>query len=159
MFDYNVWVLEKVWACVDQLTDEQFCLETGFSQGSIRNQLVHVISATRRWVDRLRMLPARPHLEPGAFQAKDTLGKEWGLFWVEARAYIESLNDESMLESIRWGIPSRQLSAETPRREILLHLANHATDHRAQILAAIDFFFHKESVEQDLIFFLTETQP
>ena len=159
LFGYNVWAFDKVWDCIGQLTDEQFCLDTGFSHGSIRSQMVHVISATRRWLDRLRELPARPHLDSASFQGKDDLKKEWGFFLKEMRAYIESLDEASLLEPIRWEIPSRQLSAETPRLEILLHLANHATDHRAQILAAIDLYFHKETAEQDLIFYLIETQP
>jgi uncharacterized damage-inducible protein DinB len=159
LFDYNAWAFEKVWECIGQLTDEQFCLDTGFSQGSIRSQMVHVINATRRWLDRLQELPARPHLESNSFQGNDDLKKEWGLFLQEMRDYIDSLDEASLLETVRWEIPSRQLSAETTRREILLHLANHATDHRAQILAAIDLYFHKETAEQDLIFYLIETQP
>jgi len=159
LFGYNMWAFEKVWACISQLSDEQFCLDTGFSHGSIRSQMVHVISATLRWLDRLRELPARPHLEPASFQGKDDLKKKWELFLLEVRDYIDSLDEASLLEAVRWEIPSRQLSARNTRREILLHLANQATDHRAESLASIDLYFHKETAEQDLIFYLIETQP
>ncbi len=54
MFEYNVWAFDLVWDCVEELSDEQFCQEVDYSRGSIRNQMVHVISTCERWFERIQ---------------------------------------------------------------------------------------------------------
>ena len=44
----------------------------------------------------------------------------------------------------------------TGRREVLLHMVNHGTDHRAQILARLHEL-GAETVEQDLMLYLWES--
>ena len=70
--------------------------------------------------------------------------------------YLDSLTQEQLDENVDWELPARGLKSENPRWELLLHLANHATDHRAQILAMLHHHFHVPTIEQDMIFYLTE---
>jgi len=50
------------------------------------------------------------------------------------------------------------MDAENTRWEILLHVASHATDHRAQILAMLNQRFGVQTMEQDLLFYLLEAK-
>ena len=63
-----------------------------------------------------------------------------------------------MNEVIHWELSERGFKAENHCWEILLHAANHGTDHRAQILAILNQHFGIETVEQDMIIFLAERQ-
>ena len=45
LFDYSSWANEKFFEVISQLTDEQFIQPVAGSYGSIRNTLVHVLSA------------------------------------------------------------------------------------------------------------------
>jgi len=155
LFDYNIWSFNKVWSCVDQLTDEEFCRETGYSHGSVRNQMVHVISSTRRWFDRMQSRSPRPHLDHAAFPTIDEVKKVWSAFLSDFHKFIHAVSEESLSLTMDWEIASRGLWSSNPQWEILLHVFNHLTDHRAQILAMLDLVFHKETVEQDLVFFRT----
>jgi uncharacterized damage-inducible protein DinB len=53
VFEYGYRAFDKVWECVLQMNDERFVQEPGYSRGSIRNQVVHMMDATRRWILRL----------------------------------------------------------------------------------------------------------
>ncbi len=156
IFDYNFWAFERVWKCVAQLSEKQFVEEIDYSTGSIRNIIVHMMSATYRWVKRLQETAVLPHL---TFENFDTLAEtksKWDEMQSEVIDYISSLTQEQLHESVHWELPARGLKLDNQRWEILLHVANHATDHRAQILAMLSHQFHVETIEQDMIFYLAE---
>jgi uncharacterized damage-inducible protein DinB len=52
-------------------------------------------------------------------------------------------------------MPSRGGAKQSARWEILAHVVNHGTDHRAQILSLL-FQLGAPTVEQDLILYLWE---
>lgn len=45
LFNYDCWAFERVWDCISQLSEEQFVEEVDDSTGSIRNVVVHMMSA------------------------------------------------------------------------------------------------------------------
>ena len=154
LFNYDSWAFERIWECISQISDEQFVEEIDYSTGSIRNIVVHLMSASQRWISRLRGAEIPAHF---AFEAFDTLSKtkaKWEELQRECFAYVNSLNEEQLDEAIHWELPARGLKLSNPRWEILLHVLNHGTDHRAQILAILHHHFHVKTVEQDLIIYL-----
>jgi len=158
MFEYNVWAFDRVWDCVDELSDEQYCQGIDYSRGSIRNQLVHVISTCERWFKRIQGRPAPDYLENDAFPTKKFTRERWDVFCGETRQLLETLSEDDLTRSFHWVLPHRSMEANSTVGEILLHLFNHVTDHRAQILADLHYGFKARTVEQDLLFFLAEEQ-
>jgi len=158
VFEYSYWAFEKVWECVMQLSDEQFVQEIDYSKGSIRHQVIHMMSATQRWIIRLKQVPMRPHLTFEDFNTRAAAKAKWDELRAEAMNYINTLNGADLEAVVHWELPVRGLAAENPRWEILLHVANHATDHRAQILALLNQHFGIETPEQDMLFYLLETR-
>jgi uncharacterized damage-inducible protein DinB len=51
-FDYGYWANSRFLAVISQLTPEQFTQNVAGSYGSIRNTLVHMLSAEWGWLDR-----------------------------------------------------------------------------------------------------------
>jgi uncharacterized damage-inducible protein DinB len=156
LFDYNFWAFEQVWECISQLSDEQFIKEIDYSTGSIRNIVVHMMSANIRWVSRLQSKTPQLHL---ALEDFDTLAKtkaKWDELRQEFLDYLYSLDQEQLDAAANWEIPARGWKLDNHRWEILLHVANHATDHRSQILAILHHHFHVKTVEQDMIIYLAE---
>lgn len=156
IFDYNFWAFERVWDCISQLSDEQFVEEIDYSTGSIRNLVVHLMSGNRNWMSRLQgsEMPTRLVFED--FDTPSTTKAKWDELRKEFLNYLVSLNQEQLDETVNWELPARGLKLGNLRWEILLHVANHATDHRAQILAILHHHFHVKTVEQDMIIYLAE---
>lgn len=127
-----------------------------YSQGSIRNHVVHVMSATQRWIKRLQQVDAPPHLAFEDYPTRAETKAMWDVLKAATLDYVQALNQAQLDEIVAWELPARSLQAHNPRWEILLHLVNHATDHRAQMLAMLHTQFGAKTVEQDLIFYLTD---
>ncbi len=158
LYDYNYWAFDRVWCCIAHLTDEQFREDIPYSMGPIRNHIVHVMSGTRRWMKRLQGDEPSPHLAFIDYATVDATKAKWDELKAEMLAYVRTLDQAQLDERVAWELPNRALMCNNHRWELLLHMANHATDHRAQILAMLHCHFSVETVEQDLIFFLVENQ-
>ena len=156
LFDYNFWAFERIWECISQLSEEQFLEEIDYSTGSIRNLVVHIMSANRNWMSRLQSIEMPPRLVHEEFNSLSSVKAKWDELQKELCDYLDSLTEEQLEESVNWELPARGLKAGNLRSEILLHVANHATDHRAQILAILHQHFHVKTVEQDMIYYLVE---
>ncbi len=156
LIGYNKWAFDKVWQCIDALSDEEFCRDSGYSQGSVRDHMVHVVSATRRWLQRLDHQEVTAHLDPKTFTSKQAVKDLWQEFEKTLLAYSQTLTEETLLSEVEWQIAHRNIASKGPLWQVLLQLFNHATDHRAQILATIHFCFGKPTVEQDFIFYLAD---
>jgi uncharacterized damage-inducible protein DinB len=158
VYGYNYWAFEKVWDCVLKLSDAQFTEELDYSRGSIRNQVMHMMSATRRWIIRLRGGEMVPHLALDDFPTRAATKAKWDEMRAEALDYVNTLSEADLDGVIHWQLPDRGMDAENTGWEILLHVANHATDHRAQILAMLNQHFGIQTMEQDMLFYLLEAK-
>jgi uncharacterized damage-inducible protein DinB len=156
LYSYNYWAFERVWNCITQLTDDQFTQPVDYSTGPIRNQVVHMMSATHRWMLRMQRAPMPARLKFDDFMTRAVTKAKWDELRSETMDYVTSLTQDQLDETIRWELPDRGIVAENPRWELLLHAANHGTDHRAQVLTILNQHFKIQTVEQDMILFLTE---
>ena len=151
---YSYWAFDRIWPSIDQLKDGQFILDLHNSVGSIRNQIIHLISGHRRWIQRLKGTEPSTHLVYENYPTKVLVNNEWVTFKDEMFAYISTLTNQTLLESVRYRIPSRSVESQNTRWEILVHLVNHSTDHRAQILSMLRNNFDIITPEHDYIFYL-----
>src|SRR6266508_3228974 len=142
LFDYNFWAFNRVWECISRLSDEQFLEEIDYSTGSIRNIVVHIMSANRNWVSRLQGIEIPPRLAFEDFDVLSTTKAKWDELRSEFLNYLVSLNQDQLEGTVNWELPARGLKLSNLGWEILLHVANHATDHRAQILSILHYHFH-----------------
>lgn len=144
--EYHTDMTRRVWDSINQITDEQFVVELSYSRGSIRNLMVHITRTDQRWLMGLKNLP----LSNGNFKFENyptrSVAREYfDQIAAEMIEYVATLNDADMelnptnLPGLRW--------------TILLHLANHGTDHRATVLQEL----HKlgaPTFDQDFIMWL-----
>jgi len=158
MYGYSYWAFEKIWDCVLQLSDARFTEELDYSRGSIRNQVVHMMSATQRWIIRLSDGEMIPHLDFKDFTTRTATKAKWDELRAETLDYVNSLSEADLDGVVHWQLPDRGMQTENTRWEILLHVANHATDHRAQILAMLNQHFGIQTPEQDMLFYLLEVK-
>ena len=151
LLHYHYGMFERVWECAHDLTGNQFVAESDYSFGSVRNHFVHCLNVDRRWLARLKGGAPPPRLKATDYPDQAALFVEWEHICQRVLAYVGSLTEQELNETMQVDLDGRNLEARRFQRwEILLHMANHGTDHRAQILARLHEL-GAETIEQDLI--------
>lgn len=156
LFDYHYWALDRVWTCIDALTPEQFVQPLDYSVGSIRNQVVHTMAAEWLWMSRIQGTSPDYFPQGEDYASAAAVRARWAEQEAEYRAYAAALTDTELERICDYRTTAgKPLSAQVGH--ILLHMVNHTTDHRAQILAMLHGM-GAPTVEQDLIFYLRERE-
>jgi uncharacterized damage-inducible protein DinB len=152
-YNYHFAENRKVWEHVAALTFEQFTQKVDYSRGSVREQLVHLIDAEDMWFSELRgAQPAEPLPETTDVDDRDAIRALWDTVEQGTRAYLAGLQDEQLFSK---PITDPEEDKDLIVWQVLLHIVNHATDHRAQLLRAL----HDLGVDtksQDYIFYVYE---
>jgi len=133
-FEYGYWANAKLLAVVSQLTPEQFTQNVAGSYGSIRNTLVHVLSAEWGWLDRCGgPPPARgAALKGDDFPTLASILGKWAVVESNVRAFLATLTDEDLRRVIEFSLPQAGKQAAL-LGDLLEHAANHGVHHRGQI--------------------------
>jgi uncharacterized damage-inducible protein DinB len=149
-YDYHFAENRNLWdAYVLQLSDEQFVQEVDYSHGSVRNQIVHMMSVDDTWFSGLRGEEIPERLDPAAFSDRKAIRAHWDEVERKMRAFLAGLKDE-MLD----GKPfPEDEDKDLILWQVLLHVVNHGTDHRAQVLRGLHDLGVK-TVSQDYIFYV-----
>jgi uncharacterized damage-inducible protein DinB len=152
-YNYHFAENHKIWEHIASLTFEQFTQKIGYSRGSIREQLVHLIDAEDVWISELRgAQPAEPLPETTDVDDRDAVRALWDTVEQNTRSYLASLQDDQLFSK---PIADPEEDKNLIVWQVLLHIVNHATDHRAQLLRTL----HDLGVDtkyQDYIFYVYE---
>jgi len=152
-YNYHFAENRKVWEHVASLTFEQFTQPVDYSRGSVRDQLVHLLDAEDMWFSELRgAQPLEPLPETVTADDRNAIRAHWDKVEGTIRAYLANLQDEQLFTR-----PIKEPEEDQILLvwQVLLHVANHATDHRAQLLRVL----HDLGVDtkyQDYIFYVYE---
>ncbi len=129
---YNQALYRRLWDSIDTLDEADFVREFDYSLGSVRNHMVHLIGVDRRWLACLHGQPFPPYLRTEDYPTRATVRPVWDETAAQVAAYVDQLDDAQLGRVLHFTTRS---GPHTNRAwEILLHMANHGTDHRSQLL-------------------------
>jgi len=152
-YNYHFAENRKVWEHVASLTFEQFNKNVDYSHGSIRQQVVHLLDVEDVWFSELQGIqPGDPLPETVTADDREAIRAHWDKVEEKVRAYLVTLQDEHLFSK---PITDPEEDKDLIVWQVLLHVVNHATDHRAQLLRAL----HDLGVDtksQDYIFYVYE---
>lgn len=145
---YHLDMTRRLWKSIDQITEEQFLADDTYSRGSIRNLMVHLAATDSNWLAGLKNIPEDQ--DPPAKTLEDYSNRAivrefWDQTEKDVANYMESLTEAELNQS--------PIDIQHSRWQVLLHMINHGTDHRATILQRL----HELGVptfEQDFIYWL-----
>ena len=135
-------------ATIASLSDEQFTREVDYSHGSVRNQLVHLMSVDDTWFKGLQGKEIPEPLNPTDFRDRESLRTHWDKVEQNMHTYLAGLTDDNLSEK-----PLEGEDKELVVWQVLLQVVNHGTDHRAQILSLVHDLGVK-TTSQDYIFYV-----
>ena len=148
-YNYHFTENRKIWdTYITSLSPEQFIQNMDYSHGSVRNQIVHLMSADDTWFSELRGIEIPESLNPANFDDRKIVRAYWDNVERNMRDYLAKLRDDMLFDK-----PFKGEDKVLIIWQVLLHVINHGTDHRAQLLRLLyDFGFKTGS--QDYIFYV-----
>jgi len=148
-YDYHFSENRNLWdSYITGLTQEQFTQDAGYSHGSVRNQVVHLISVDEVWFLGLRGEEIPESFDLDGVDDRVTIRAYWDALEQSMRDYLAKLGDDRLSDK-----PLEGEDKELIVWQVLLHVVNHGTDHRAQILRLLKDLGVK-TVSQDYIFYV-----
>jgi uncharacterized damage-inducible protein DinB len=155
LFDYNAWANARILRVTLAVTPEQFIAANTSSYGSLRGTLVHLLRSQMIWRRRLQGDSTSTGLPVKAdFPTPQALSEAWALEEPLMPTYLQGLSDTDVLAELDYqntrGEPFR-----TVIWQILAHVVNHGTQHRAEAAAMLTDFQHSPG-DLDLIVYFRE---
>jgi uncharacterized damage-inducible protein DinB len=132
MFDYGYWANRKLFEVISQLTPEQFTQSVAGSYGSVRNTMVHVLSAEWGWLDRCGGPQRGAALSAAEFPTVASLLDRWRQVEAYVREFLKTLRDEDLSRVVEFTIGAGAKQAMS-LGELMHHAAIHGVHHRGQV--------------------------
>ena len=135
LFDYSTWADTRLLQAAAGLSPEQFTRPVEalprLSHKTLRDTLVHALGAQWIWRNRCQGLSPTALLSPEEFPALEELVTRWEKEAGEMQRFLASLSDDDLDRTIHY-TSTRGKPFENTLWHILLHVANHSTQHRSE---------------------------
>ncbi len=142
LFDYGYWANARLCDVLSRLPEGDFTRPVAGSYGSIRNTLVHMLSAEAGWLDRCGGPSRGPKLSPDDFPALASVTQRWTVVERQMRDFLGTLNADDVNRKVEFvivpGTPPHVMSIG----EMLHHAAIHNVHHRGQIALLLRMLGH-----------------
>jgi uncharacterized damage-inducible protein DinB len=157
LYDYLNWAHERMMAPVYELTPEEFTRDLSPGPRSVRDALVHMMSAEWLWLSRWHGVSPSAMLDPEAFPTVEALEERWRRIRAELARFLGQVRAPDLL------FPTAYVNLEGEELRVPLacameHLVHHATYHRGQV-AALLRRLGKVPLGTDLILYYLEEEP
>ena len=157
LYDYNEWADDCVLQAAGRLTHEELARCMGGSFGSVEGNLAHVMAGQVVWLQRWTGgSNARPLLEVQSVRGLKALRDEFAGSHAGLRAFAETLTEERLREVLHYK-DSRGTPHSRVMWQLMVHVANHGTHHRAECSMAMALL-GKPMRELDYHFFELERE-
>ena len=138
---------------MSQLTPEQFTQSVAGSYGSIRNTLVHALSAEWGWLDRCGGAKRGAALKADDYPTLESVIRTWNTVEGYVREFLSTLRGVDLDRNVEYVTENGKRSM--PIGELLHHGANHAVHHRGQVAMMLRMLGHAPG-NFDILFYYAE---
>jgi uncharacterized damage-inducible protein DinB len=152
LYDYSYWANAKLFASMAALTPEEFVRPVVGSLASLRNTLVHMMSAEGNWLERAGGPARGAPVKADDFPTLDAVSSYWAAQEQTLRAYLSGLADADLSRRLEYTVPHRGVTSELAIGEMLHHAVNHNTHHRGQVSLLVRALGHAPG-DVDLLFY------
>jgi len=155
LYDYTDWATERLLEAAAHLGESQFNDEMPNGVGSIRATLVHLVSGYWIWRERCEGGKPTAMLNPQDFSTLEMILVRWQEEKQRMNDLLATLGDEDLERQITYSstmLPGRVF--QLPLWQVMLHLVNHATQHRSEIAMRLTQLGHSPGELSMNFFFL-----
>ncbi len=156
LYEYNEWANEHLLEAVSALAPDEFSKPGGASFGSIEANLAHIAAAQIVWLSRWAQGVNPRLLQDQAMTGLEAIRGAFAESHRGLRAFLDSLAEER-LDGILAYQDSRGNRHERVLWQLMAHVVNHGTHHRAETAMALAGM-GKPMRELDYVFFEIERE-
>jgi uncharacterized damage-inducible protein DinB len=154
LYDYGYWADRKLFEAISRIPPEQFTQSVGGAFGSIRNTLVHIMSAEWGWLERCGGPKRGPKLNANDYPTVESVRETWNKIEKYTRKFLSELNDDDIGRNAEY-LNDKGEKRAMPLGELMQHAANHGTHHRGQVAMILRLLDHTPG-NFDILFYYAE---
>jgi uncharacterized damage-inducible protein DinB len=154
IYEHLYWARDKVLTAADELSDEEFVAENGFTYKSVRGILTHAMAGESLWLPRARGEKPAGFLRPEDVPDVATLRGAWTEHETKQRAFLGTMTDEDATKDIVYS-GRDGVERHTPAWQLLTLVYHHTTQHRSEAAEALTMVGHSPG-DMDLLVFTRE---
>jgi uncharacterized damage-inducible protein DinB len=156
-YEHTGWATRRVLDAASALTPEQLHAPGTAGHGSIRDTFIHLMETQHGWLAWWDgSLSAEESyalkMDTAAFPDIPSLQAAWSKIERQTEAFVSGLSGADPERVYSMGLPDGR-TWSMPLWGMMLHVANHGTQHRSEIAAMLTGFGHSPG-DLDLLFFL-----
>jgi uncharacterized damage-inducible protein DinB len=155
--DYHYWARDRLLDSVEPLSTEQFTRNLGNSFPSIRDTVVHLVSADWVWCSRWEGETPAAMLSPDAFADVPAIRDAWTDLERRVRLVVERLGEVGIQQPLDYRTMTGQPYAHV-FWQMCQHMVNHGSYHRGQVTTMLRQIGASPAKSMDLIAFYRERQ-
>ncbi|HJQ69889.1 MAG TPA: DinB family protein [Blastocatellia bacterium] len=154
LYDYGYWANKRLFKVISELTPEQFAEPVASGHRSIRNTLVHTLSAEWGWLDRCGGPERGARLNPDNYPTLESLLADWGKVEGYVRDFLSRLKDEDLARDVEFTLvgPGKYSML---LGHLMHHAAAHGVHHRAQVALMLRMMGYEPS-DFDMLLYYAE---
>ena len=149
---YTIWANQQMFECISKLSEEQVNQEITSSFSSLRKTIIHMWNAEAIWWQRLKLeekIVAPGDDFSGSFAELTMQMNQQSIHW---REWVDAAT-ETQLRHVFFYRNSKREEFKQPVNELLMHLLNHGTYHRGQLVTILRQLGAEKIPQTDFVVF------
>ncbi len=134
---YNIWANKLMIDAILKLSPEQVDKEITSSFNTIRKTVLHSYAAEYIWLQRLQLAENPVWAGNDIDSTIATTGNRWQEVSLALSIFVEKQFDDNAMEHVLQFYDLQKQSHKIPVFKVLLHVFNHATYHRGQLITML----------------------
>jgi uncharacterized damage-inducible protein DinB len=144
LYAYNRWATARILDTAAKLPAEQLHAPQTAGHGSVRDTLLHMLRPQRAWLSwwdgSLSAEDARKiTFDPSAYPNVAAVRGLWESVEAQTQTFVGSLADDDLARVYEYTLPNG-VEMRLPLWRMMLHIANHGTQHRSEVAAMLTGF-------------------
>jgi uncharacterized damage-inducible protein DinB len=152
LYDYDHWASTRVLDTAAQLDPSKLDAAPLAGLASLRSILTHTLGSLWIWRSRLEGVSPSAQLDPANFPSLGAIRERWETELAAMRALVARLDDAELALPVAYKTTGGAAQT-TPRWQILVHVANHGTQHRSEAAAVLTALGHSPGNLDMIVFF------
>jgi uncharacterized damage-inducible protein DinB len=151
LYAYNRWANQQMLQAVQPLNADEFTRDMKNSFPSVRDTLVHILSAEWIWLQRWTGVSPRESPAGWSKFAFAELELQWAAHEHEQSAFLDQLTDAKLVHPLSY-TNTRGEAFTAPLHQLVRHVVNHSSYHRGQVTTLLRQLGHAAATTDLVVF-------